>query len=276
MFIYLFIIVSDVRAITVKFEYPFQNIYSLSDATTSAIKILESETIKNPQNYNLHFVLGTLYMTIDFKKAKKEFSEVIRLKPDHYLSYISLGYLAEADNNKEEAISYFKKALRYTPNEPIVYNALATVYMRQNRMDEAKDILEEGIKNINSDESLYFNQTLVLLKFYQGQREQEKIIRNMRKAIELSSKEEYYFILGVFYLQRQNYEEGRTAFKHAMELNPKNIYTILGLATTYKETHQYEKAIEIAKQALAIEPNNKEIHEEIREYEEAYKKWREK
>lgn len=275
--IYLFSIAPEIEAITVKFDYPFRNIYNQSDSKEAAIRILENEIEKNPENYHLHFILGSLYMEIDFKKAKKEFEKVIGLKPNHYLSYISLGYLTEADNNnQEEAITYFKKALNSAPNESVIYNAFATVYMRQNKMDEAKEILEEGIKIINSDESLYFNQTLILLKFYHGQKEQEKIIRNMKKAIELSPKEEYYFILGVFYLQKQNYEETRASFKHAIELNPKNIYAILGLATTYKNTNQYEKAIEVAKQALTIEPNNKDILEEIREYEESYKKWKEK
>lgn len=272
----LFLIISAVEGATVELKWPFRNIYDTSEAKEIAIRILETEAGKNPKNYNLHFVLGTMYMTIDFKKAKKEFEEVVRLKPDHYLSYISLGYLTEADNNTEEAITYFKKALRYTPNEPVIYNALATVYMRQNKMDEAKDILEEGIKIVNSDESLYFNQTLILLKFYQGQKEQEKVVRNMERAIKLSPKEEYYFILGCcYYLERQNNEEARKAFEQGLKLNPKNIYAILGLATTYKNTHQYEKAIEIAKQALAIEPNNKDVQDEIKEYEEAYKKWKE-
>lgn len=276
MLIYLFFIVPEIEAVTIQFDYPFRNIYDQSDSKEAAIRTLENEIEKNPENYNLHFVLGSLYMKIDFKKAKKEFEKVIELKPNHYLSYISLGYLTEADDNSEKAITYFKKALNSATNESVIYNALATVYMRQNKIDEAKEILEEGIKNINSDESLYFNQTLVLLKFYHGQKEQEKIIRNMKKAIELSPKEEYYFILGVFYLQKQNYKEARASFEHAMELNSKNIYAILGLATTYKNTNQYEKAIEITKQALAIEPNNKDILEEIKEYEEAYKKWKEK
>lgn len=274
--IYLFFITSGIEAITIKFDYPFRNTFNLSESREAAIKTLETKIEKNPKDYNLHFILGVLYLQIDFKKARKEFEEVIKLKPNYYLSYISLGYLTEADNNQEEAVTYFKKALSYAPNESVIYNALAVLYLRQNKMDEAKEILEEGIKIINSDESLYFNQTLILLKFYQGQKEQEKIIRNMKKAIELAPKEEYYFILGVFYLQKQKYEEARTAFEHVIKLNPKNIYAILGVATTYKEMHQYERAREIAEQALVIEPDNKDIRDEIKEYEEAYKKWREK
>ena len=268
-------IVSDTDAVTVKFEYPFRNVYNLSDSMEASLRILEAELTRDTKNYNLHFVLGSLYIPVDFKKAKKEFESVIKLKPDHYLSYISLGYLTEANNNLDEAITYFKKALSYSPNEPVIYNALATVYMRQNKMDEAKDILEEGIKNINSDESLYFNQTLLLLKFYSGQKEQEKIVRNMGKAIKISPKEEYYFILGVYYLSNKRYEEARTPFENTIKTNPKNIYAILGLATTYKETHQYDKAIELANQALTIDPNNKDVQDEIKEYEEAYKKWKE-
>lgn len=273
----LFSIFSKAEAVTVNLDYPFRNIYAPSDLNEAAIKILETETKKFPENYNLHFVLGVLYSQIDFRKAKKEFEKVISLKPEHYISHVVLGYLIEAGNTPEEAIAYLTKISKSAPRESMIYNALTTIYMRQNKMDEAKDILEKGIGIINNDESLYFNQTLILLKFYQGQKEQEKIERNMKKAIELSPKEEYYFILGIFYLQKQKYEDAREAFKHAIELNPQNIYAILGLATTYEKIDQYEKAIEIAKQAIGIDPSkDKEIHEEIREYEDAYKKWKEK
>ena len=276
----LLLFVPEVEAVTISLDYEFRNIFNLEISKEESIRILEEEIIKNSQNHNLHFVLGFLYAYLqnDFQKAEKEFVKAIKVKPDYYLSYMNSGYVILGIDNSRigEAIAYFKKALKYAPDKSVIYNALAASYMVQNKPDEAKNILEEGIKIIDNDESLYFNQALILMKHYQGTKEQEKVIRNMKRVIKLSPKEEYFFILGIFYLQKQNNEESREAFKQTIGMNPKNIYAILGLATTYKNTNQYEKAIEIAKQALAIDPENKDIHAEIKEYEEAYKKWKEK
>ena len=266
------------EAVTVRLEYPFVNSFDKSDSIKTSISILKDEIKKSPENYNLHFVLGELLiMQKDFDKAKEEFLNVLKMKPDHYLSYITLGYITlEVQNKPQDAIDYFEKAVQYAPDKAVVYNTFAIAYILSNKFREAVDVLEKGIQRIENDESLYFNQTLILLEYFEGDEAGEKVIRNMEKAIRLSPKEEYYFILGNYYLSKKNNDKAKNAFEHTIKINSKNVYAILGVATTYKNAHAYEKAIDLANDALKIEPNNADIQKEIEEYKEEYKRWKEK
>lgn len=268
---------TNAESVTIKLKYDLQNVFNLKDSKITSIKYVENIINNDIEKYKLHFVLGILYsyFQIDINKAKDEFKEVVKVKDDHYLSYLNLGYLSLNINNEaEKAISYFKKALSYEPDKPEIYNALAAAYLLQNNSQEAYKVLEKGINHLHQDESLYFNQSVILSEGYTGKEERKNIIRNMNAAIKLNPREEYYSILGYYYLDNRDNLEARHALEEALKFNQKNIITILAIATTYKNTDQYEKAIEVAKQALAIEPDNKDVKDEIKEYEDAYRKWK--
>jgi Tfp pilus assembly protein PilF len=269
----------NANAVSVTQNYEYRNVFNLEESKMAAIDYTSDFINTNYDKYKWHFVRGILYsyLQIDISKAKKEFKEVVRIRPNHYLSYLNLGYLSLDTKNSqaEEAISYFRKALSYATDKPEIYNALAVSYISQKNNDGALTILEEGINNISNDESLYFNQAVILLELFQGHAKQNKIVRNMNAAIKLHPREEYYAILGYYYLSVNNNLEARNALNNALKFDPNNIITILGIATTYKNTNQFESAIGLAKQALKIEPNNKLILDELKEYEEAYKVWKE-
>lgn len=266
--------VSSVGAVVIKVKYDFKN-YTDNIFLETASTYIDFTIDKTPDSYQLHYVQGMLYLLQErTEQSEKELLRVIRLKPDHSLSYLYLGYLA-SNNNPKKAIYYFKNAIKYRPNDAIMYNVLAVYYAKQNKMSEALKVLEKGISKVPNDDSLYYNQSLILMENHKGQGEKiKKVIRNMTRAIEISPEEEYYFILACAYLSKKKYTEARAEYNNILIKNPNNIYAYLGLATTYKETHQYNKAIEIAQKALKIEPDNQEVIDEIKEYEEEYSKWK--
>lgn len=276
----ILLIASQVEAVVFnKKGYEFRNTGSSEISVNESVRIMQKALTTKPDEYEVHFVLGLIhYFKKDFVSAKGEFEKVIKLRPDYYLSYINLAYsIYEIDKTNEDTLLYLKKAVTYAPDKSVGYNALAYAYLVLQKPAEAADILEKGIEKIKNDASLYFNQMLILSSYYKEEEiSKEKIIRNMGKAIGLSPKEEYYIALGFTYIRWKDYSKSKAVFEDALKKYPKSIYLIIGLSTTYKETNQFEKAIEIAKQALAIEPTNKDVQDEIKEYEEAYKKWKEK
>jgi len=253
-------------------NYDFRNIYNLQDKKKEAIKIIENHLSKS---YEKYYVLGVLYLPEDPIRAKEEFQKVIKAKPDHVMSYLNLGYLS-LSSNTEESIDYFNKALKYDQAMAETYNALAIAYMSQNNLPEAVRILEKGLQLAGKEESLYFNQSLILSKYFIDTKEDEKIIRNMTEAIGIKPREEYFMILGNYYLRKKQNAAAQNVFSKAVENYPKSIYCILGLATTYKNANEYDRAISIARKALEISPDNKLVLDEIKEYEEAYKAYTDK
>lgn len=263
------------HAVDMELNYDFKNIYNLQDKKNEAIRSVENNNCKSNEAYHKHFVLGILYLPENPNKAKEEFKEVLRLKPDNTMSYLNLGYLT-LNSNIEESINYFKSALKYDQAIAETYNALAVAYMSQNNMLESINILEKGLEVIGKEESLYFNQSLILSKYFANTKEGDKIVRNMSNAINMNPREEYFMVLGNYYLRKKEHSAALKIFSKAVEKYPKSIYCILGLATSYKDINEYDRAISIAKKALEISPDNKLILDEIKEYEEAYKAFTDK
>lgn len=258
-------------AVDMQLNYDFRNIYNLQDKKNEAIKIVENNLSKSYEN---NYVLGILYLSEDPLKAKEEFLKVIKAKPDHVMAYLNLGYLS-LGSNIEESINYFNKALKYNRAMAETYNALAVAYMSQNNLLEAIKVLERGLE-AGKEESLYFNQSLILSKYFFDTKEDEKVIRNMTEALKIKPREEYFLVLGNYYLRKKQNVAAQNIFKKAVDNYPGSIYCLIGLATTYKNANEYERAVSIAKKALLISPDNNLVLDEIKEYEEAYKAFTDK
>ncbi len=62
-------------------------------------------------------------------------------------------------------------------------------------------------------------------------------------------------------------------FESILKTNPKNIFALTGLAETYKERQNFATSISLMKQAIAIEPTNTDLQDELRVHEEAHRKY---
>ncbi len=238
---------------------------------TSAINELGGVDCFSDCNHNIRYVLAVLYFQSDPKKAESVFKQVLEAKKDHAPSFYHLGLIKYVDGKIDEAIKYFQTAIKYDNKVSLYYNSLAWVYLEKENLQKALNVYEEGIKNVGNNDSLYFNKSLALSWYFKDRT--EGIIENMVKALEISpNDEEYLLLLGFTYLKIKNFKDARSTLTRLLRVNPNDIYAILGVATTYKETGEIEKAIEIAKTALEIEPDNKVVLEELKEYESELEK----
>lgn len=265
---------SFTEAVTKKFDYPYRNLFEFSKMAESATNYLESEVRETPTNTKLRFSLATLYYWQKMvPQAKRQFEETITTNPKDAEAHFHLGILYLEDNNSDQFIEHMKKTISLNPLYVKAYNGLAWIYTVKGEYDLAKQILEVAQTRNSKDESVYFNHAILLGGHFKDK--WENVVSDMNHAIGLNPREEYYFILGTAYLHLERYVEARTAARKALELNPKNVYALLIVATTYKEMTEFERALEIAEQARALEPANKDIQAEIQEYKEEYEKWKE-
>lgn len=261
----------DVYADLNKYDFVYKNIVDFDYTTRESIKYIQDELKKDPKNYNFYFLLGYLYNinSQNMKKAEDAYLKTIELKPNHYLAYLNLGYLYFEDDESmlNKAITYFEKAYRYNKDNPVVYNALAASYSKLGKTDKAKNIFEEGIRKIKNDDSIYYNASLLLMYFYQGTDEINAVETYLKKAISLSPKKDYYFLLGIFYLQNKKHNKAQHELENAYLLDTTDINTIFVLSKSYIETKNYKKAMDFLNKALEIDPHNQEAIDTKKEIE---------
>ncbi len=70
-------------------------------------------------------------------EAKREFRELIRLKPDYAQAYQTLGMIAFQEDDMVSAKEYLDQAVTLSPNEPNIHYLYASTLVRMNKLDAA-------------------------------------------------------------------------------------------------------------------------------------------
>ncbi len=167
-----------------------------------------------------------------------------------YESYLKgMDYYAAGDEQSlKEARSHFKKALGYDKKFTAARQALANTYFRMNDLDDAIDEYEKIVKKgVDVDDRLY----ITLGLFYRAAGKSSKARENYRAAISLNpSSAEGYHNLAILSLGEQQPAEALDDAKHATALDPDNPEFLYTLAKTYVALGRTYDALQALGRAL--------------------------
>lgn len=133
---------------------------------------LQAAIAKDPNNYNLHFALGSIYDRMnDFDNAEKSYKKTLDIKPDFFDALFNIGALyynkavkineaansikdnakyqkeaARADEYFKTSLPYLEKALEVNPKDKATMQSLKAVYARLEMQDKYKKI-DDMMKN---------------------------------------------------------------------------------------------------------------------------------
>jgi Flp pilus assembly protein TadD len=108
----------------------------------------------------------------DHEGAAREFRAAIKQEPHSIAALIALGDLAFESDVWDDAESYYRKALELSPDHPVAANNLAMVYLSKGeRLDETERLARHAL---NQDTNLrpYIHETLATLYVRQGRLEE--------------------------------------------------------------------------------------------------------
>lgn len=168
---------------------------------------------------------------------------------------ISLGEKYLTEENYEEAIVAFKKAIEIEPNDPELYIKLADAYMANGDSDNAIATLENGYKQTN-DEAIKKK-----LDEFKTQLEYDKLISDGEKAF-----------------SDKNYTEAVKKFEKAIELKPTEVKPYISAADCYVNSKDNDSAKKILEKGYEKTKSNdikKKLDELDKIFEEKIKKEKE-
>jgi eukaryotic-like serine/threonine-protein kinase len=167
--------------------------------------------------------------------AEAAFQKAAALRPDYWDAYEELGLFYDRQNRYPEAISQLQKASHLTPDNAQVYSNLGAVYLDTGN---AADI--------------------------------PKALAAFNKSIELSPSYGAYANLGYLYLQQHRFDESVAMTEKALQMNDKDfiVWENLVLACEWlKQTDKAgaarEKVLQLLQSALALKPQNPQLHASI-------------
>ncbi len=145
----------------------------------------ELSDYKNIETANTYIAYGENYKAIEaLEKVSGQYPNPEEVEYLLGTSYYNIG-------EYERAIEYLTKSLEKIKDNPDIYTRLALANVQLNKLEEGERIYKKAIFNIKDDYTIYYN--LGIIELNRGKR--EEAVENLKKAYQLSSKEEIYSLV---------------------------------------------------------------------------------
>ena len=159
-----------------------------------------------------------------------------------------LGRALETAGRLPEALSFYRTAVRLSPESWLCHNDLASVLLGLGRPEEARQHFLEVIR-LNPDSAAgYSNLGLALLE----SGELEDAQKSFETALERRPAPETYFNLGLTTYYSQRYASALPFFQSAIQLRPQSDRYVAALADAQRRAGQRASARQTYTRALAL------------------------
>jgi tetratricopeptide (TPR) repeat protein len=208
----------------------------------------------NPNDYYYIERGLTLAELERFYDAIEDYKRAIEINTDSPYPYNNIGILYKYQEQYEEAITYYKEAIKHMNNEKtsLPYNNMASCYIVLGQYELAEECYKENLKLFPGKESSY----TLLAQLYRRMKLFDKAVSCYQEAITSLPKEKKADLLveiAETYEESKNEKKALYYYKNALR-NADNyafIYKSLGGFYFYSKSN-YRKAIKYYKKALEI------------------------
>ncbi len=196
----------------------------------------------------LFLFLSSIFLNLCFASKDKRTSEGLT----HYL----MGSFYERQDNLDEAIREYKKAIELDPNSAWPHLRMGTAYIRKYEFDKA--IVE--LKQAKRIDDANLEAGLLLALLYASQNEADRASVEYEEVLKKSSVKDPQNVnilksLGIIYTQRKDLDQAVKVYSLILEINKDDNESLFMLGTIYEEKGKREEAVEKFKQALIINPD---------------------
>lgn len=184
----------------------------------------------------------------DLRKAKALQPESSIILNNLGLAYWNLGKTKAAEDS-------YREALLQTDKYYGVYVNLSTLLRRTSRVDDALNLINEGISSYPDEMELKVELGRVLIEF----KEYDQAEQVLNEALEKNDVLPWaYGNLGMISIYRENYDFAVEYYTKAVKLEPENVQFLHNLGISYAEKGDFDEAEEALRKALRLEPKDKE------------------
>ncbi|NWV07710.1 TMTC1 protein, partial [Ptilonorhynchus violaceus] len=236
-----------------KVHYNYANFLKDQGRNIEAIYHYKTALKLYPRHASALNNLGTL--TKDVVEAKDYYRRALQLNPQHNRALFNLGNLLKSQGKKEEAVILLRDSIKYGPEFADAYSSLASLLAEQERLKEAEEVYKAGIENCPESSDLHNNYGVFLVDTGSP----ERAMSHYRQAILLSPTHHVAMVnLGRLHRSLGQNKEAEVWYKRALKVSRKaEILSPLG--ALYYNTGRYEEALQVYREAAALQPSNKEI-----------------
>ena len=215
---------------------------------------LWTDTVKkSPNKARPHNNLADSYEKLGrLDDALKEYKLIVeKIDPNYMRAYYGMGNVYLKKGKPEEAIRYYRKALKMHPKFALAYNNLGIAYDNLGRYDDAIAAYKKAIKFDPNFVKAYNNLAIVYAK--KGM--YKDALSALKRALELDPGYAIGYVnLGRLYTMTGDYGRAEEALRRALKLRPNFAYAYGLLGSVYLGKKEEGKAVSCFRRALELEP----------------------
>jgi tetratricopeptide (TPR) repeat protein len=225
---------------------------------TQALNTLNMIVLVEPANTAARYNRGIIYQVRDqFEDAQREYQEVLRLDPSHYVSYINLAQVQARLRRFDDSAATLRQAItlaeQHGANSVWAYLNLALVLQEDGKLDEARAAFEQALA-LGPDSVWTYYYFARFLEEQAG--ETDAAIRLYEQMLGVARWQGWnlswaYAKTGDFYKRQGIPEQAADYYTRALTEDPDDALLRAYLAEMRVELGQTEQALAEYKQALA-------------------------
>lgn len=222
----------------------------------SCINTLKEKIEKNPKSGEFYSMLSAiLYERGDEPESLiKMFNLAIQKDPRNTQNYMYIATVYLQQGKIDEAKQMYEKALEINPRNPFAWNCLGEIFFLKNNLGEALECFKRAVKIAPESFSLHYNLAGAAIKLKEFELA-EKAINEAKLLEPYSEKTDYLF--GLFYSAKADYKAAIKFYKLACSKNPSFARGFNALGVALMKEGKNKEALEAFKKAHSLEPNNK-------------------
>lgn len=245
---------------------------------------------------NTCLLLSTLTISRNhiYRRVETLWEDTVKKSPNMPRPYVNLGNACFEKGKVDEAIDYYRAALRIEPGLAEANNDLGAALIKKGNLDEAilyfsnalliypryeialkniaisygkKGLPEKAVENFQKLLAIHPGYAEVhydLGKTLEEQGKLDEAMAHYSEALRLKPHlENVNYSIGILFAKLGKFEDAERYFLHTLRINPNNAEAHNSLGIIFSKKGQLAQALDHFHQALKIQPDNENAHNNI-------------
>lgn len=274
-------------------NYELANTYARLKKNKDAINYYYEALASNFGYDEIHFNLATVFVQQkELDIAKKHYSQALFINPLSKEAYLALGslMLMISENNLNEAIIFFTRAVELFKEDKDLYNNLGYLYVKNNEEEKALEFYKKAL-HIDANFELARKNYIFLAEKLKIKQEDNiilqynKLLKQLEKNVKEGKLDEVeeisekileifpndviakFYLANIYYTHNKN-EDAVRLYQEIILSQPDNLNARYNLALALIKLKQYSQAEKQLEYILLKEPNNQIIKQQIQQLKE--------
>jgi TolB-like protein/Tfp pilus assembly protein PilF len=196
----------------------------------------------------------------DLARAEELASKALALNPNDAFGRLTMGGIRQGQRRADDAIAEYERALTLDPAAAPAVIGLGFTYMSLGRFDQSLESFDNAIRLSPHDPELSYIYNGKAID-YDGLGRYDEAIESARRAIAINPKySPAHDTLNGAFLHSGQCEKGLEYFGNLIRNNPQDPDSYVAVSRADFCLKHYDQAIDSARRAIAINPNNRLTH----------------